>query len=278
VIPARDAAQTIAAQLAALASQSYCGRLHVVLADNGSTDATISEVERWRDQFASLRVVDASARRGAAFARNCGFGATSHTGVVVCCDADDVVDQHWVAGLLGALAQADLVAGGTVDWDGRSIPTHPNPFGIGGAGLGYLPACSTSSFACRIEVWKETGGFDEDLLASEDVDFAWRAQQQGFRLVPAPDAFVLYRTPTTARATFAKWFHYGISQPQLYAKHRRAGMPKQPTIRALSRWAQLAVTAFRLLQGGEPRLTWCREFGRRSGRVVGSVRARVVFL
>ncbi len=56
VIPVRDMEATIGAQLAALAGQDFDRPREVVVADNGSTDASATVAERWRGRL-SLRVV-----------------------------------------------------------------------------------------------------------------------------------------------------------------------------------------------------------------------------
>ena len=110
VIPARDAAGTIAEQLAALAGQEYVGDWEVIVADNGSTDQTRGIVEDWRARVPGLRVVDASARPGPSFARN--RGAADATGdLLVFCDADDAVAPGWLAAVARAAVDFDVVTG-----------------------------------------------------------------------------------------------------------------------------------------------------------------------
>ena len=68
VIPAFNVAPTIEDQLAALAEQRFDGSWEVVVADNGSTDETRAVAARWAEKLPSLRVVDASQRRGVSHA------------------------------------------------------------------------------------------------------------------------------------------------------------------------------------------------------------------
>ena len=61
----------------------------VVVADNGSDDGTRACVQRWSERHPRIHLVDASARRGAAAARN--IGVRSARGrLLAFCDADDV--------------------------------------------------------------------------------------------------------------------------------------------------------------------------------------------
>ncbi len=66
VIPVRNGAATLAEQLEALAQQEYDDEWEVVVADNGSSDATREVVNGFRD-LPQLRVVDASGGSGAGY-------------------------------------------------------------------------------------------------------------------------------------------------------------------------------------------------------------------
>lgn len=278
VIPCRNAATTIDAQLAALAGQDFAGVLEVVLVDNDSSDDTGTRGRAWQAALPGLRVVSAPARPSPAYARNVGIGAASYE-VVLACDADDVVDGAWAQRLAEALAEADVAGGGIVEWSGGPLPDRSHPKAFGRAGFGYLPAFSGCSFGVRKSAWATLGGFDDDLVGCEDLDFAWRAQLAGLRYVTRADAFVYHRVPTRPREVFRKWLLYGTYQPRLFAKFRVHALARQPLHRALGRWVVLVTTSYRLLIGtSEQRRAWCAEAGRRVGRAVGSVRFRSLYL
>ena len=75
VIACYNAARTIGGQLESLARQEWSEPWEVIVADNGSTDGSAAIAEQYRSRLPSLRVVDASARRGQAYARNVGAKA-----------------------------------------------------------------------------------------------------------------------------------------------------------------------------------------------------------
>jgi glycosyltransferase involved in cell wall biosynthesis len=143
VIPARNARRTLGAQLEALRAQDYAGPWELVVADNGSTDGTADLASAWAHTL-PLRVVDASLRRGASFARNRGWRSALGD-LMAFCDADDVVSSGWLSRLTEAAEEADLVGGpyefrrlnaiqGQPWWDGASLPVGLNflPFMVGG--------------------------------------------------------------------------------------------------------------------------------------------------
>jgi glycosyltransferase involved in cell wall biosynthesis len=100
VIPARDAGQWIGTQLEALATQEFGGDFEVIVADNGSRDATASIAHSFRSRFATI-VVDASQQRGANFARNRAGSQKRRGKLLLFCDADDCASRTWVAHLCG---------------------------------------------------------------------------------------------------------------------------------------------------------------------------------
>src|SRR3989442_13566072 len=77
VIPCRNTADQLPPQLWALAREKWQGWWEGVIAENGSTDGTREVAEQFKDRLPRLLVVDASARRGAAYARNVGGPSAS---------------------------------------------------------------------------------------------------------------------------------------------------------------------------------------------------------
>ena len=72
VIAVRNGGRTLPDQLASLARQDFDRPREVVAADNGSTDDTIAAATKFDRRLPGLRVVDASARAGQAYALNVG--------------------------------------------------------------------------------------------------------------------------------------------------------------------------------------------------------------
>ena len=65
IVPCWNAARTIEDAFRGLLRQTWPDEWEVILADNGSTDDLRHVVDRYKGQLPGLRIVDASARRGA---------------------------------------------------------------------------------------------------------------------------------------------------------------------------------------------------------------------
>jgi len=221
VIPARDAAGVLPAQLAALAAQDHDQEWEVVVADNGSTDDTAALVERTaRDFPVTLRVVDASRARGINVGRNDGIAAAAGT-VILLCDADDEVAPGWLHALAEALESADI-AGGSIEletlnsaWSVRARPMGA-PFEINGV---VLPIGANIGF--RTAVWEHVGGFDEDFSygAWDEHDFTYRAHCAGFSARKVPEAEVRYRLRPDRRGMMRQQWGIGRGEILFQDKH-----------------------------------------------------------
>jgi glycosyltransferase involved in cell wall biosynthesis len=281
VIPAYNAAAHLAAQLEALAAQTYDGAWEVVVADNGSTDATASLALEPRAGL-DVRVVDASARKGANAARNAGANAAKGD-LLVFCDGDDVAEPAWLAALVEAAGGADAVGGRLDDatlnppivrgWreplQSQELPTSWD----------FLPYALAANCGVWRHAFERLGGFDEAFrYGSDDVDFFWRLQLAGFHLVFAPGAVVQYRYRTSLRDLAKQHFAYGKSEPQRFRKFRAQGAAARPIGTVARELAGLAGRAPAMLRAPEQRGAWIRMASLRAGRVVGSVRWRAVYL
>jgi glycosyltransferase involved in cell wall biosynthesis len=280
VLPVRDVGTTIGEQLAALSVQDFTGRWEVVVADNGSRDATLDVVEAWCDRLPGLRVVHAHRRRGVSHARNVG-AAAARAELLAICDGDDVVTPRWLSAIVTASERYDLVAG-RLDDDALNPPvvrawrpSHP----ADGAPVirGFLPYAVGANCAVWKRVVEDVGGWNEDYLSGNDVEFAWRVQLRGHQLGFAPDAVVRYRYRGDLWGWARQAYNGGRASARLVADFRPHGLPPVPLRRVGRNWLRLVVRAPRLLRPG-PRGWWVGEAAGALGRAVGSVERRVVAL
>lgn len=278
IIPVRNGADTLGEQLTALADQTYAGDWEVVLADNGSTDATRAVAEAFAPRLPRLLIVDASERPGSSFARNAG-AREADGDFLAFCDADDVVVTGWLDALATAARDFDAVTG-RQDATEINSPEVQAWRASRAAGLPrsrflpYAPSCNLGVWAA---VFRETGGFDEEYPQSHDVEWSWRAQLASFTLGFAPDAVVHYRYRTSPRGVWRQAYLSGLDSARLYRDYHGKGLRPVPTMHALRTWAWIVVRAPWMLSPAR-RGVWLRRAGEAAGRIAGSVRFRVRFL
>lgn len=281
VIPSRNAAHTLAVQLDALAAQRTTHTFEVLLADNGSTDGTRELVESYRDRIPGLRWIDASARTGSNVARNIGTAAAK-SDIVLLCDADDEVDPGWLEAMARALETADGVGGrlDRIKLNESYINAWGTPHGHNGIGpqLGFLPRPIGANAGFRKSVWEELGGFDENYVrGGTETEFFWRLQLRGHSLEQVDDALVHYRMRSSFKAGVRQMYIWGRQAPMLYRDFRSDGM-RWDVKDSLRRTKWLLTSAPSVRCGPEMRFQWTREAAYRVGRVVGSVKFRVLYL
>lgn len=239
VIPAHNAATTIAATIAALH-----GVDEIVVVDDGSTDDT-GAVAR----TAGARVLRHDHPRGPAAARNAGIGSVT-TDIVVLLDSDAVPAKGWLAPLLAQLTD-DAVGGAAPRivpvGDDTVLGRYEAECGVLDRGTepawvrpdGAVTFVSTTAMVVRRDLWVAAGGFDEGLRFGEDLDFVWRAAAAGRPIVYEPAALVHHHHRPSLRAHLVNRCRYGTASGPLSRRH--AGYPRAGTAPRLL--AAAAVTA-----------------------------------
>lgn len=156
VIPARDAAATLPATLAALAAPTLPAA-EVVVVDDGSTDATAALAAA---HPAVTRVV-ATVGRGPGPARNAGVAATTAP-LLAFTDADCAPDPGWLAAGVAALARAPLVQG-RVDPAPLRSPCDRS-VAVHAASSLY----ETANLLCTRDLFDRAGGFGRGIAAGPE--------------------------------------------------------------------------------------------------------------
>jgi glycosyltransferase involved in cell wall biosynthesis len=264
VIPCYNGAATLRAQLDALVGQT-CTPWEVIVADNGSKDASRAVAQEYMDRLPRLQIIDAGQRRGASFARNAGAAVASGE-FVAFCDADDEVDAGWVAGLLHALARNDFVASRF-----EMQTPHAQNSGLQD-GYGFLPHAGGCGLAIRLSLHRKIGGFDVSVRYLEDTDYCWRLQLSGTPLAFAGNALVRVSHGTSASQSFARAWRWAAREVQLYTRYRRFGFPQPDNRAAIREWRRVTRRLLQVIRGRREMsnsLAW--SLGTRLGRFLGCV-------
>lgn len=281
VIPVLNGAATIGEQLSALSDQVADVSCEVVVADNGSTDGTATVVAGFSHAIPGLRLVDASARRGPAAARNIGAEAVAGD-VLAFCDADDVVAPGWLLAVEKATKEHDFVAGGLDFQFFRPPPlAGARPASVWAPTFGnfrWLVYGLGANMAITRQAFADVGGFTEELRTGEDIDLSWRLQLAGYPLHYEPGAVVYKRPRPTSRHKALQHLAYGQNDVMLYKRLRSHGMPRRSVVAQAKLYGWLVLNVWRLVADDRGRATWLIAGSSALGRVLGSVRHRTLFL
>lgn len=221
VLPVLNGAATIADALRALLTQANPPQpLEIVVVDNGSTDAT-------RDIVRSHGVILLEeATRGPSAARNCGLRYASGD-VIVHLDADTLPTRRWLAELVAPFADTQVhVAGGKTMTFRPTTPAQRymarSQIHDGGASARQpvMPFVASLNMAVRRQSALAIGGWAEDLMTAEDVDFCHRILRAfPSRIAFQPNALLFHRDRTTDEALFRQAWGYGEGAAQLYGRY-----------------------------------------------------------
>jgi len=222
VVPVLNGAGTIGDLLHALFNQAVIPQqMEIIIVDNASTDATRQIVGR----FPQARLV-MEEKRGPAAARNAGLRNARHD-VILHCDADTLPSRRWVSELAQCFANRDvhLAAGKTLSYP----PATPAERYLATAQLyeaefnttrPVLPFVCSMNMGVRRESAIAVGGWNEDMLTSEDVDFSTRVLAR----FPAPiryaaEAVLFHRNRSTDEALKKQAWSYGEGVADTYRRY-----------------------------------------------------------
>ncbi|WP_084108538.1 glycosyltransferase [Knoellia aerolata] len=280
VICAYNEQAHLAEQLDAVLAQQWEGEWEVVVVDNRSTDATAAIVVERAKRDPRLRLVHAVERAGQSYSMNVGVDATSSPWIAFC-DADDIVDDHWLACIADGLSEHEVVTGPheldllnprwLADSRGRSIEEPVGSF------FGIFPCIRGAGWAIRRTTWDSVGGMNESFHAGQDIEYSFRCWNAGYEIVGLPGALVHYRYRQSPRALWRQGLAYGSNRPRIVKLLRDAGAERPPRFAGWKPWAFLLLRLPSLTHK-EGRAVWGWVAGNRMGQVLGSVRERVIML
>jgi glycosyltransferase involved in cell wall biosynthesis len=295
VVPAYNAAATLAEQLEALATQHYEDDWELLVVDNGSTDGTADVARRYRPRFKAFTLIDGGSQRGHAAPRNAGASAARGE-LLAYCDADDVVAPGWLQAMADAACHYDLIGGwldarplndeSTLSWH-HTWPRDRLPSWL-------LPCAVSANLAIWADVLRDVGGWSSAYEGGgADSELSWRAQLAGYRLGFAPDAVVYYRYRSGLWPIARQAYRNGVNSEKILRDFRflrdgnRHGNDdgtvgqsddddRGALRRALGRTAWLATRLPYLAGSGHHREQWISVAAQYLGRLSGAARYRLL--
>ncbi|HQZ84115.1 MAG TPA: glycosyltransferase [Actinomycetota bacterium] len=224
IIPAFNAEDTLALQLGALTDQAGDFTCEILVCDNGSTDGTADLVRDWERRFPIIRLIDASARRGPAAARNIG-AAAARAPRLAFCDADDLIGSGWLALIRSKLDEHEFVAG-SFDFallnEGIDTPGLWSAQASGLTRKPYLPqfeVAGSGNMGVRTAAFRHVEGFFEGLRTAEDDDFCLRMQLSGHALAFVPELRLNVRRRGGVRELCRQAYAYAAGERRLQYRY-----------------------------------------------------------
>ena len=227
VIPVGGFDELLERQLRAVLAQQADTAFSVVLSVNTADPRVVRSVGDLVTRIADVRVyvADSADRRSAAHARNRGVrAAPAEADVIAFCDADDLVEDGWLRGLIDGLGAQAAVGGRVIDvfenprqaaWRPPATPDGLPTF----QGVPYLLSCN---MVIRRDAFDSVGGFDTGLVRCEDIAISWALLRAGHVVGYVEDAVVQYRHRPGLWALLRQHELYGRGMSQVLVRY---GLP-----------------------------------------------------
>lgn len=221
IIPVLNGAATIAQTLGALFNQAAApANTEIIVVDNGSTDNTRDIVRQFDVTLLQEKTPGPSA------ARNCGLRAATGD-VIAYLDADALPTRSWLAELTTAFEDPDVVIAG-----GRVLGFPPQTAAerfMAAHGIWepennifrpQFPFVPSLNLAVRREAALAIGGWAEDMLTAEDIDFSYRIQKRfPVPIAYRPQAILFHHHRNTDDGLRAQAWTYGEGGAQMYRRY-----------------------------------------------------------
>lgn len=255
IIPAWNLWQMTASCLRSLAEHTHDENVEVVVVDNGSTDATVTELEPLGKALfgAGFRLVRLPENQG--FAKGCNAGARASSGVLLFfLNNDTTVTEGWLPPLRLALEQPRVGAVGPLLLYPNNTVQHCGiyftPFmSVGHLYEGFpaihaaprkkhpLQAITGAAMLLRKSVFMDCGGFYEEYRNGfEDMDLCCELRVRGHKLAVAGHSAVIHHTSQTP----GRFDHNTFNGELLMRRHQKNLKPDLHTLAALDGY-QLAM-------------------------------------
>jgi len=154
--------------------------LHIIYADGGSTDNTMTIARR----FSEVKVIELNPEYPTpGLGRNAGWKAGSSP-YIQFLDSDTILDHEWL--LKGVRAMNSPSTGAVRGYRKELHPEHSFFNWIGDMEWNTLPGeCDSfgGDVLVRRAALEATGGYDEELVGGEDPELSWRISRKGWKIL-----------------------------------------------------------------------------------------------
>ncbi|OJX46944.1 MAG: glycosyl transferase [Chloroflexi bacterium 44-23] len=233
VIPCLNEEKHILDVIKAIADQSYSTRLiEILIADGGSTDGTLNQIDLSRTMFPELAIkVVNNPKRNIPTGLNLAIKNSSGE-IIVRMDAHTIPHRNYIQYSVENLQNEEianvgglwLIQPGQDTWIGKSIAAAAShPLGAGDARYRYSLATGfveTVPFgAFHRELFTQIGYFDETLLSNEDYEFNSRIIRNGGKIYYDPRIKSNYIARGTLKDLIRQYWRYGFWKFKMLRKY-----------------------------------------------------------
>lgn len=184
----------------------------IVLADGGSTDETVAEIESARERSSvPIRLVEAPGTN-ISEGRNVAISEAAHDLIAVT-DAGTRPNPDWLERLVeplerdaGTSVSSGFFLPGGEGWRKRALAIAITPQAAEIDPDSFLP--SSRSVAFRRDWWRRVDGYPEWLLHCEDLVFDLDLRRAGASFVFVPDSIVVWDARPDLRSFARQYFNY----------------------------------------------------------------------
>lgn len=239
IITVLNEKKTIAKLLKSILQQTQLPN-EVIITDAGSSDNTINIIKKFKQKHQQLKI-KLLLKPGTNRSQGRNFAIKKTTSpIIAVTDAGCTLDQNWLKKITTPFKNPQISLVG-----GRYVIKNRTIFQMAAAQLTTANfqkittktfLASSRSFAFRKQAWKQIGGYPENLNTAEDLVFAHRLLQKGFKQALALDAIVNWYPPKNPIAILKQFYKYsqGDGQAGLASPHTQKYLIKTFIILILS--------------------------------------------
>lgn len=150
--------------------------------------------------------------------RNVGI-ANAIGDIIVFIDANCIPTANWLKTLTKPIIEdkENIVAGLAKSSNKKTIHDTTHEFN---KSKKYLNECPTINLAVKKDVFKKVGLFDVKFNYGSDVDFSWRAIDEGYKIY-YEDKAIVYHDWGSTKDELRRSYYYGAARATLYKKHKK---------------------------------------------------------